>query len=63
MRYKVLEYAYYNDFVDSTMFTEKTLDKYVKKGLLENKHKHHKHNYYVYWITEKGIKELFKKWK
>ena len=52
-----LEYAYKNDFVDTVDFSERTLDKYLKIGLLENKHPHGRvKGRQVYWISKKGLK-------
>ena len=54
---KIIEYAYINDLVDNIDFKEKELDKLVKLGLLQDKHKTPK-GVYIYWISEKGLKLL-----
>lgn len=53
---KALEYAYFNDFVDTDGFSEETLDRYMAQGYLTNKHQHRRvKNRQVYWISQKGV--------
>ena len=49
-----LEYAYKNDFVDNVDFSDYTLKKYEKAGLL--KYKYLKKKRKIYWLTNKGLK-------
>lgn len=52
---KVLEYAYKNDFVDTSDFSKNTLRKYEKAGLLKYKRTVQKGRD-IYWLTKKGLK-------
>ena len=53
---ETLQYAYYNDSVNTYDFSESHLDKLLDIGYLRNKFK--SGSKYVYYITLKGIHRL-----
>ena len=49
-----LEWAYKNDAVSTLVFSDQTLKRYQKKGLLKLKKTTNKDRK-VYWLTKKGL--------